>query len=71
MAGHNEGRGNMNIAEQQETYRTFMTMTKWGTILCVLALIGLALFRTNEGHPRATIKGAEGHSALVSSTSFA
>lgn len=71
MAGHSGDRGGMNIAEQQETYRRFMAMTKWGTILCVIALIGLALFRTNEGHPRATITAPEGHSAIDTPAAFA
>lgn len=71
MGGQTGDRGKMNIAEQQETYRRFMTMTKWGTILCVVTLIGLALFRTNEGHPRATITAPEGHSAIEAPASFA
>lgn len=66
MAGQSEGRGKMDIAEQQETYRLFKTLTKWSVIFTLLALIGLAVFLTNEDPPRATTHTApEGNSALV------
>ncbi len=40
-------RGDMNIKQHEGTYAGFWTATKWGTVLCILIVAGLAVFRTN------------------------
>ncbi len=39
--------GTMNISEQRSTFNLFYALTKWGTIFVVLAMVVLALTRTN------------------------
>ncbi|MCV6823211.1 MULTISPECIES: aa3-type cytochrome c oxidase subunit IV [Halocynthiibacter] len=38
--------GEMNIEVQEKTFNGFIKMVKWGTILCILILIFLAIFNT-------------------------
>ena len=39
--------GSMDITEQKATFNLFYTLTKWGTVLVVGAVVILALTRTN------------------------
>jgi len=32
------------MREHQKTYAMFTGLTKWGTILCMLVVVGMALF---------------------------
>jgi hypothetical protein len=41
MADHQNG---MDYAEHERTYATFVGLTKWGIISCVVILILMALF---------------------------
>lgn len=40
--------GTMDIGEQRSTFDLFYALTKWGSILVVVALILLAMTRTNS-----------------------
>lgn len=39
-------RGTQDIREQQNTFALFWALTKWGTIITALIVIGLAYFFT-------------------------
>lgn len=41
MADHSQG--NMDITEQEKTFAGFVTIVKWGVILCIAVLVFLAL----------------------------
>ena len=38
-----DGHPDMDYAEHERTYRFFLTLTKYGTIFCVLVLIFMAV----------------------------
>lgn len=48
MAGGDYVHGAMDIGAHKKTFATFWTLTKWGTVLSVLLMIGLAALRTNQ-----------------------
>ena len=50
MADHEYVHGAMDIREQQATFGLFWTLTKWGSVLCVIALVMLAITRTNAAN---------------------
>lgn len=39
--------GSMDISEQRKTFDLFYKLVKWGSIISVVALAGLAITRTN------------------------
>ena len=39
--------GSMDISEQRSTFNLFYSLTKWGSIAMVVAMVLLALTRTN------------------------
>ena len=39
--------GSMDISEQRATFNLFYSLTKWGTVVVVAAVVLLALTRTN------------------------
>jgi hypothetical protein len=41
---HNDAAPSMDYAEHERTFNGFLTATKWGTIVVVLILIGMAIF---------------------------
>ena len=43
-APHAGGHPDMDYAEHERTYALFTNLTKWGTIVCVVILIGMAIF---------------------------
>ncbi len=38
------GHPDMDYAEHERTYVRFTNLAKWGTIVCVVILIGMAIF---------------------------
>ncbi len=39
--------GTMDISAQRSTFNLFYNLTKWGSVLCVIAVVLLAVTRTN------------------------
>ena len=44
QASHAGGHPDMDYAEHERTYALFTSLTKWGTIMIVVILIGMAIF---------------------------
>lgn len=47
MAEHEYVPGNMDLSEHRKSYALFWALTKWSSILIILALVMLAATRTN------------------------
>lgn len=39
--------GSMDMTEHRKTYERFLSIGKWSTIVAILSVIFLAIFRTN------------------------
>ena len=50
MADHEYVHGSQDIHEQRATFALFWSLTKWGSVLCVVALVLLAITRTNAAN---------------------
>lgn len=44
MAETEHKHGEMDIAEQENTFNGFVSFLTWGTIICLLVLVFLAIF---------------------------
>lgn len=39
-----QGNENMDYAQHEQTYNLFISLVKWGTVSCIVILVGMALF---------------------------